>query len=87
MANGKAPLNRAILSVRQRGGIVIVVTHRPAALGNVDLVAILEGGRIKAMGARDEVLQSLMKRPVPGSVAASAPASAHTVPTDTRKAA
>ena len=36
---GDEALNKAILSVRQRGGVVIVITHRPAALGNVDLVA------------------------------------------------
>src|SRR3712207_8953136 len=29
---------------------------------NVDLVAIMEGGRIKSMGPRDEVLQAVMKR-------------------------
>ncbi|MCB8823567.1 type I secretion system permease/ATPase [Microvirga rosea] len=59
---GDDALNRAILSVRQRGGIVIVITHRPAALGQVDQVAIMEEGRIRAMGPRDEVLQSVMKR-------------------------
>ena len=36
---GDEALNEAILAVRQRGGVVIVITHRPAALGNVDLVA------------------------------------------------
>jgi ATP-binding cassette, subfamily C, bacterial PrsD len=59
---GDEALNQAILSVRKRGGIVVVITHRPAALGNVDLVGIMESGRIKAMGPRDEVLQSVMKR-------------------------
>jgi ATP-binding cassette subfamily C protein len=59
---GDEALNQAILSVRQRGGIVVVITHRPAALGNVDLVAIMDGGRIKSIGPRDEVLQSVMKR-------------------------
>jgi ABC-type protease/lipase transport system, ATPase and permease components len=59
---GDDALNRAILSVRQRGGIVVVITHRPAALGQVDQVAIMEEGRIRAMGPRDEVLQSVMKR-------------------------
>jgi ATP-binding cassette subfamily C protein len=59
---GDEALNRAILSVRQRGGIVVVITHRPAALGNVDLVGIMDGGRLKNIGPRDEVLQSVMKR-------------------------
>ncbi|HEU6441471.1 MAG TPA: type I secretion system permease/ATPase [Microvirga sp.] len=59
---GDEALNQAILSVRQRGGVVIVITHRPAALGQVDQVAIMEEGRIRAIGPRDEVLQSVMKR-------------------------
>ncbi|MEZ0169281.1 type I secretion system permease/ATPase [Microvirga sp. TS319] len=59
---GDEALNQAILAVRQRGGIVIVITHRPAALGQVDQVAIMEEGRIKAIGPRDEVLQGVMKR-------------------------
>ncbi|MCB5174302.1 type I secretion system permease/ATPase [Microvirga lenta] len=59
---GDEALNEAILSVRKRGGIVVVITHRPAALGNVDVVAIMEEGRIKAIGPRDEVLQAVMKR-------------------------
>ena len=59
---GDEALNQAILSVRKRGGVVVVITHRPAALGQVDQVAIMEEGRIKAMGPRDEVLQSVMKR-------------------------
>ncbi len=76
---GDEALNQAIFSVRQRGGIVVVITHRPAALGQVDQVAIMEEGRIKAMGPRDEVLQSVMKRsaapvPVRPQQAAAAPA-------------
>ncbi|MBM6593350.1 type I secretion system permease/ATPase [Microvirga pudoricolor] len=59
---GDEALNQAILAVRQRGGVIIVITHRPAALGNVDTVAIMEAGRVKAMGPRDEVLQAVMKR-------------------------
>ena len=55
---GDEALNEAILAVRQRGGIVIVITHRPAALGQVDRVAIMDGGRLKTIGPRDEVLQS-----------------------------
>ena len=59
---GDEALNQAILSVRKRGGVVIVITHRPAALSQVDLVAIMDSGRLKNIGPRDEVLQSVMKR-------------------------
>jgi ATP-binding cassette subfamily C protein len=61
---GDEALNQAILKVRQRGGVVVIITHRPSALANVDLVGIMEQGRMKAMGPRDEVLQAVMKRPV-----------------------
>ncbi len=50
--------------MRQRGGVIVIVTHRPSALANVDLVGIMEQGRMKAMGHRDEVLKAVMKRPV-----------------------
>jgi ATP-binding cassette subfamily C protein len=61
---GDEALNQAILGVRRRGGIVVVVTHRPSALANVDMVGVMEAGRIKTIGPRDEVLKSVMKRPV-----------------------
>jgi ATP-binding cassette subfamily C protein len=79
---GDDALNRAILSVRERGGIVVVITHRPAALGQVDQVAIMEDGRIKATGPRDEVLQSVMKRnttPAPAARPQQAPVQAGTL--------
>jgi ATP-binding cassette subfamily C protein len=74
---GDEALNQAILSVRKRGGVVIVITHRPSALGNVDLVAVMEAGRIKSMGPRDEILQAMMKRNT-AAVATARPAQAGT---------
>jgi ATP-binding cassette subfamily C protein len=59
---GDEALNQAILAVRQRGGIVIVITHRPAALSQIDTVGIMENGRLRSIGPRDEVLQAMMKR-------------------------
>jgi ATP-binding cassette subfamily C protein len=70
---GDEALNSAILRVRERGGIVIVITHRPSALANVDLMAIMEAGRIKAFGPRAEVMKSVMQRSV--AVPATAPSS------------
>lgn len=63
---GDEALNGAIQGIRARGGIAVVITHRPSGLAAVNLVAILKDGRISAAGPRDEVLQKLVK-PIPGS--------------------
>ena len=76
---GDDALNQAILGVRERGGVVVVITHRPAALGNVDVVGIMEAGRIKSIGPRDEVLKTVMRRPV-AAPAQGAPAGAGPAP-------
>jgi ATP-binding cassette subfamily C protein len=59
---GDIALNSAIQAVRGRGGIVVIVTHRPTAIAGVDLVAIMQDGQIKAIGPKEEVLQSVVKR-------------------------
>lgn len=56
-AAGDAALAQAITKVRERGGIVVMVTHRPATLGPVSHVAILAAGQLVDFGERDEVLQ------------------------------
>ena len=58
-AEGDKALAQAILGVRSRGGIVIVVAHRPSALAGVDQVLAMINGRVHAMGPRDEVLAKL----------------------------
>ncbi len=60
-AEGEKAVVRAMTSVRERKGIVVVVAHRPSALGVVDLVAVVEAGRMKAFGPRDEVLSRALK--------------------------
>src|SRR5262249_12418262 len=40
-AEGEAALTQAILSVRARGGIAIVIAHRPSALAAVDHVLVM----------------------------------------------
>jgi ATP-binding cassette subfamily C protein len=63
-AEGEAAVVRAIAAVRERGGIAVVIAHRPSALGVVDHVLMMEGGRQKAFGLRDEVLGQVL-RPAP----------------------
>jgi ATP-binding cassette subfamily C protein len=62
-AEGEAAVIRAIAAVRKRRGIAVVIAHRPSALGAVDLVLMMESGRVKAFGPRDEVLSRMLKGP------------------------
>ncbi len=61
---GDAALHDAIQSIRQRGGIVIVIAHRPSGLGAVDMVAVLADGRLKEFGRKDEVLRKVLQQPI-----------------------
>lgn len=56
-ADGDAALTRAIRSVRARGGIAIVIAHRPSALAALDLLLVMGNGRVQAFGGKDEVLR------------------------------
>jgi ABC-type protease/lipase transport system fused ATPase/permease subunit len=58
---GEAALTRAILGVRARGGICIVVSHRASVLAVVDMVAIVVEGRIQSVGAKEEVLRRVSR--------------------------
>jgi ABC-type protease/lipase transport system fused ATPase/permease subunit len=72
-AEGDAALARAIAGVRARGGIVVVIAHRPAALSAVDQLAVLGNGQLQAFGPKEEVLAKVIQ-PVslgrPGSLQA-----------------
>lgn len=64
-ADGDAALTEAIRQARARGAVVVVVAHRPGALEAVDRIAILNEGRIVAMGPKEQVLRSIMRQPSP----------------------
>ncbi|MDP1907626.1 MAG: type I secretion system permease/ATPase, partial [Hyphomicrobium sp.] len=65
---GDNALTAAIRSVRDRGGIVVVVAHRPSALAGLDKVLALGNGQVQAFGPRDEVLKAVLQS-VPGGPA------------------
>ncbi len=65
-ADGELALSRAILSVKARGGIVVVVAHRPSALAAVDKVLVLTNGQMQAFGPKDEVLRRTTQPGPPG---------------------
>lgn len=60
-ATGDAALRRAVLDARDRDAVVIVMTHRPSTLEAVDKVLVLENGRQRAFGPKEEVLRAATK--------------------------
>jgi len=62
-ADGETALTAAISSVRERGGICIVIAHRPSALANVSHVLVMRQGRMEAFGPRDEILEKIIGKP------------------------
>jgi ABC-type protease/lipase transport system fused ATPase/permease subunit len=62
-AEGEAALIQAILGVRARGGIVIVIAHGPRVLAGVDLVMVMAQGKAQLFGPKEEVLAKIRRRP------------------------
>jgi len=67
---GEEALTHAILSVRQRGGVVVIIAHRPKALEGVDHVLVIGDGRLQSFGPKQEVLRKVLQMPTPHNVAA-----------------
>ena len=63
-AEGEAALTQAIVGVRNRGGVAIVIAHRPSALAAVDVVGVMAAGQLTAFGPKDEVLKKVLMKPV-----------------------
>ena len=64
-AEGDEALTRAILGVRARNGIVIVVAHRPSAIAGLDLILAMAQGRQIEFGPKEETLAKVLKRSAP----------------------
>jgi PrtD family type I secretion system ABC transporter len=77
-SDGEAALIKAIEGVKARGGIVIVIAHRPSVLGAADTVAVIGGGQLTAIGPKDEILRKVLRYPVtaPAALAVAAEAKA-----------
>ncbi len=63
---GEQALTNAIMSIRARGGIVVIIAHRPGALAGIDQVLVMGEGRMQSFGPKDEVLSKVL-RPVPAA--------------------
>jgi PrtD family type I secretion system ABC transporter len=64
-SEGEGALTQAIMNVRARGGIVIVVAHRPSALAGIDQVLVMRDGQLQICGPKDEILNKLMRPQAP----------------------
>jgi PrtD family type I secretion system ABC transporter len=69
-AAGENALTAAIGAIRARGGIVVVIAHRPHALLAVDDVLVLNEGRVQAFGPRAQVLGQMAPPAATGAVPA-----------------
>ena len=74
--DGTEALNRAIAGHKAKGGAVIIIAHRPAAIRECDLLLMLQDGAVTAFGPREEVLRRTVanhaqigRRPAAGGVA------------------
>jgi ATP-binding cassette subfamily C protein len=62
---GEQALQQAIVGLKSRGAIVVLIAHRPTALAACDKVLFVANGAQQAFGPRDEVLQKVLARPSP----------------------
>ncbi|MEZ5815502.1 MAG: type I secretion system permease/ATPase [Hyphomicrobiaceae bacterium] len=77
-AEGEAALAGAMLELKEAGSIVVVIAHRPMAIGTVDTIGVMQGGRMVAYGPRDDVLAKFVKPQSPRLVTRPAVAPAAT---------
>jgi ATP-binding cassette subfamily C protein len=64
-SDGEEALTEAILNVRRRGGVAVVVAHRPKALEGVNHVLVVGEGKVQSFGPKEEVLRKVLRPTVP----------------------
>jgi len=60
-SEGEEALTRAIQGVRARGGIVVVVAHRPSALAGVDTLLVMRAGRLESFGPKEAIFKQALQ--------------------------
>lgn len=61
---GELALGMAIKRVRERGGIVLVIAHRPSVVAHVSHIMVMNNGRIERFETREE-FETRIKPPAP----------------------
>ena len=70
---GEVALIRAIVMLRHKQSIVIVVSHRPEALAALNVAMVLRDGRMVAFGPRESCLPALLNRSIAPARTSSSP--------------
>jgi PrtD family type I secretion system ABC transporter len=68
-SDGELALHQAMLALKARGAILVLIAHRPATLSACDRLLVLANGVQQGIGPRDEILQKLLGRRVPSPAA------------------
>ena len=68
-SDGDRALAECALELKRRGSTVIIVSHRPSTLANVDKILLLRDGGVEAFGMRNEIVALLNQRAAPIAVA------------------
>lgn len=61
---GEAALSRALLEARDRGATILIATHKRQLLSIANSVVMLDRGKIRAFGPKDQVFAELEQRGV-----------------------
>lgn len=61
---GSRALNKAVQLLKQQGGAVVIMAHRPSAIAECEQLVMLEGGTVRAAGPRDEVLKQVTRNTI-----------------------
>jgi PrtD family type I secretion system ABC transporter len=56
---GEIALDRALSGAKKKGQTVLIVSHRPIAIRNCDLVMVMQGGQVSLYGPREPVMTAL----------------------------
>lgn len=60
-AEGSDALNKAVRDFKAQGGAVMIMTHRPNAIAECDMLMVLENGLMTSFGPRDVVMRKMLK--------------------------
>jgi ATP-binding cassette subfamily C protein len=59
---GEMALRQAIIGVKRRGGVVVLIAHRPSVLSVCEQILLLANGRQKEFGPCEEILRKISPR-------------------------